>query len=508
MTSFSAKRTSQGFPTGLAYLLASMCLLTVALVLLRSHLDIATPAFILLIPVVIGVVVGGFWVGVVGALLGFLAFDYLFIPPYYTLSVGALQNLVSLFVYVVVVVLVSTVVSRLKEAQLKAKTYGDDFYRLAQTSQALIGVSGLGPLLQRVTDSLANNFGYLSVAIFLPTESGLEINSLSGSPLTKEEISLVVPDRPRPASLFNLETQDQSKLNVLAMETLSHPVGLLVVKGGTGSPHEVELLKTFANSAALAIDQALLREKAKRTEELEELDNWRRALLGSVSHDLKTPLASIKASLSAMSELGDRLTPSERDELLETSELQTDRLNRLVSNLLDMARIEAGGFRADLQPTAVTEVVDSVISSRSSFKPDILFDIAKDLPLVLADFVLFHQALGNLLDNAMRAGSDGASIEITARQQGDWLTLFVSDSGRGVEKSSWESVFDLYEKGKSSQGSGLGLAIAKSFVLAQGGRIGIVDGLATGVTKLEGATFFISLRCYDPSNSGDLEATS
>ncbi len=508
MTFFSAKRASQGFPTGLAYLLASMFLLTVALVMLRSHLDIATPAFILLIPVVIGVVVGGFWVGVVGALLGFLIFDYLFIPPYYTLSVGALQNLVSLFVYVVVVVLVSTVVSRLKEAQLKAKIYGDDFYRLAQTSQALIGVSGLEPLLAKVTDSLANNFGYLSVAIFLPTETGLEINSPSGKPLTQKEISLVVPDRPRPASLFNLETEDGNKLNVLAMETLSHPVGLLVVKGGTGSPHEIELLKTFANSAALAIDQALLREKARRTEELEELDNWRRALLGSVSHDLKTPLASIKASLSALVELGDQLSPSEREELLTTSEAQTDRLDRLVSNLLDMARIEAGGFRADLQPTAISEVVDSVITSRSSFKPRIVLDLAKDLPLVLADFTLLHQALGNLVDNAIRAGSDGEPIEITAKQEGGWLKIFVSDSGRGVDKSSWESVFDIYEKGKASQGSGLGLAIAKSFVLAQSGQIGIVDGAAAGITKLKGATFFISLGYYDPTTSVILEGSS
>ena len=199
---------------------------------------------------------------------------------------------------------------------------------------------------------------------------------------------------------------------------MSHrPVGMLVLQDVQLVERERSLLGTFANQAALAVDRAQLSEQALRARLLEEIDRWRRALMGAASHDLRTPLASIKTAVSSLRQVDAHLRPEDRAELLELIELQSDRLSRLVTNLLDMTRIEAGAL--ELRPTAVgfDELVDEALASLGGIMAPgrVTVDAPADLPLLRLDHVLMSQVLANVLENAERLSPADSVIRVAAR---------------------------------------------------------------------------------------------
>ena len=190
----------------------------------------------------------------------------------------------------------------------------------------------------------------------------------------------------------------------MALAVGDHPVGLLVLQDVELAGRERSLLGTFANQAALALDRAELSEQALRARLLEEIDRWRSALMGAASHDLRTPLASIKTAVSSLRQVGTQLGPGDRDELLELIELQSDRLARLVTNLLDMTRIEAGAL--ELRPVALSfdELVHEALGSLEGIigPGRVVVEEPADLPLLHIDHLLISQVLANLLENADR----------------------------------------------------------------------------------------------------------
>ena len=192
---------------------------------------------------------------------------------------------------------------------------------------------------------------------------------------------------------------------------------MLVLQDVQLAERDRSLLGTFANQAALAVDRAQLREQALRTRLLEEVDRWRSALMGAASHDLRTPLASIKTAVSSLRQVDTQLGPDDRAELLELIELQSDRLARLVTNLLDMTRIEAGAL--ELRPTAVgfDELVDEALASLGGIVAPgrVAVDAPADLPLLYLDHVLMSQVLANVLENAERLCPADSAIRVTAR---------------------------------------------------------------------------------------------
>ncbi len=212
--------------------------------------------------------------------------------------------------------------------------------------------------------------------------------------------------------------EDTGPRRVSVALVVSHrPVGMLVLQDVQLVERERSLLGTFANQAALAVDRAQLSEQALRTRLLEEIDRWRRALMGAASHDLRTPLASIKTAVSSLRQADARLGPEDRAELLELIELQSDRLARLVTNLLDMTRLEAGAL--ELRPTTVgfNELFDEALASLGGIvAPNrVTVDAPADLPLLLLDHVLISQVLANVLENADRLSPDDSVIRVEAR---------------------------------------------------------------------------------------------
>jgi two-component system sensor histidine kinase KdpD len=326
---------------GLAAALASMAVLTGAMLPLRGSLSVATTALILVVPVVIGVVVGGFGAGVLSVGAGFLVYDFFFIKPYLTLWVGAPQNWVALGVYVAVMLPVARVVAGMNTARARELRQGRELRQLFELSDLLVEDKPLDVLLSVIVTALADVFGARQAALFLPADGRLELVRSVGASLTASQLRDVLPAPGTPTA----HSRERSGLLVLALTASGRPVGLLALSAEAAARHEREPLLLFANQIALAVERAQLREQALRTRVNEEMARLAKTLVAAVAHDLRAPLASIKASSSTLSDAELEIGPDSRQHLAALIDVQADRLADLVQNLLDMSRIQAGVLR-------------------------------------------------------------------------------------------------------------------------------------------------------------------
>ena len=450
---------------------------TAAMLPFRAQVNVAAAALVLVLPVVGAMVVGGAWVGLLAVVIGFVVLDVAFIPPYGTLAVGSAQNWLALGVYVAVVLLVALVVSRLQKLRAVAARHDADSRRLLELSEVLVEDKPVPNLLGVVASSVRRAFELETVALLLPPgETGyLEIVASDGLALEGESLERIMPAPGTPASLTGSFVAG-AYLWQIPLAAAGRPVGLLVLRGRTLDVHDRALLATYANHAALAIERAQLRDQALRADLLQKVDEWRAALVGTVAHDLRTPLASIKVAVSDLRDPAIVLGDAARHDLLETIEEQTDRLTRLVSTVLDLWSLEAGARRPKREPVVVDDLIDDAAALVESSLDASRLErrIPSDLPPIEVDPILMGQALGNLLENAARHSPPGAAVLVEAsRRSGytDEIEIAVSDSGPGVPPDQRDMVFDLFHRGAGGGRAGLGLAIAKAFVEAHGGRV-------------------------------------
>ncbi len=481
------------FRAGSVTLLVGLGLATALMLPFRSNLSVATAAIVLIVPVVAAVVVGGARVGLLAAVVGFLVLDVVFIPPYWSLSVGTAENWVSLVVYVAVVLVVGRVVSRLQLLREESARNAVDSRRLLVLSEQLVADKPLPEMLALVASSVRSAFDLETVAIMLPSaKTGyLEVVGSEGPELGDEALARILPAPGTPASLTGSVVAG-ALLRQIPLAAAGRPVGLLVLRGRALDVHDRGLLAIFANHAALAIERAQLRDEALRAHLLQEVDEWRAALVGMVAHDLRTPLASIKVAVSDLRETGIVLDEVSRSDLLETIEEQTDRLTRLVSTVLDLWRLEAGALRPKREPVALEDLVDeaAALVERSVDVSMLRRIVAADLPPLEVDPILMAQVLANLLENAARHSPPGGEILVEAsRRRGspDEVEIAISDSGPGVAPEQRDRIFEMFHRGADGGRAGLGLAIAKAFVEAHGGRIGV------GAARGGGARFVLTL---------------
>jgi two-component system sensor histidine kinase KdpD len=478
---------------GVFALVVSMGVATAAMLPFRSHVSVAAAALVFVLPVVGAMVFGGAWVGLLAVLLGFVVLDVVFIPPYWRLSVGSGQNWLALIVYVAVVLLVARVVWWLQQLRADSARHAADSRRLLELSEFLVADKPVQDLLGVVASSVRSAFNLETVALLLPSgETGyLEVVASDGPELGGESLERILPAPGTPASLTGSIVAG-ALLRQIPLTARGRPVGLLVLRGRALDLHDRDLLATYANHAAVAIERAQLRDQALRAELLQEVDEWRAALVGTVAHDLRTPLASIKVAVSDLREPGIVLPETARRDLLETIEEQTDRLTRLVSTVLDLWRLEAGALRPKREPLAVDDLIDEAVAlvERSLDASRLRRVMAPELPLLEVDPILIAQALANLLENAARHSPPDAEILVEATLRpglADEIEIAVSDSGPGVPPDQRELIFELFHRGVDGGRAGLGLAIAKAFVEAHGGRVGV------GATRAGGARFVLTL---------------
>jgi two-component system, OmpR family, sensor histidine kinase KdpD len=458
---------------GTAAALASMALLTGAMLPLRDHLSIATTALILVVPVVIGVVTGGFAAGVISVTAGFLVYDYFFIKPYLTLWVGAPENWAALGVYAAVMVPVARVVAAMHSARASELRKGRELRELFTLSDLLVEDKPLDVLLSVIVTALKEVFGARQVALLLPRDGSLEMVRSAGEPLTERQLRRIVPEPGVPARLGH-DAREQDDLLVLALTASGRPVGLLALSADAAASHEREPLLLFANQIALAVERAQLREQALRTRVNEEMARLARTLVAAVAHDLRAPLASIKASSSTLADAELEISPDTRHDLVTLIDTQADHLADLVRNLLDMSRIQAGVLRPRCSVLPVEQLVSAVLSDLAQPLDgrDVRVEVPPGLPPVDADVVLVARVLANLVHNAVRHGPAGTPITIRARLgSADTIELSVTDHGQGVDAARREEIFELFARRDGDAGAGLGLTIAKTFVEAHGQRI-------------------------------------
>jgi len=473
---------------------ATAAALTACMVPVRTQLSAATMALVLVVPVVAGVSVGGFVAGLVATGTCFFVYDFFFLPPYYTLYVQRAEDWAALGVYAVVMVLVARVVSVANLAKAESLQRTAEVRRLFDLSELLVRELPTPKLLNTIVNSVKEAFELEGAALLLPFNGALEVAASAGAPLSHQEAQRLSASTGSPVSLEPVSPSGRGALQVVALVATGEAVGLMALRGAPGTRAEQQLLRAFANHLALALERAGLRDDAVRARLLEEVDRLRRALVGAVSHDLRTPLATIKVSASALLENGASLSPGDLKELAELVDAQADRLDRLVSNLLDMTRIQSGALELRRQPAAVADLVDEalLVLGGGARAGDIRWRGPADLPLVDVDHVLVRQVLANLVDNALRHSPPGAPVTVSARRvAGDKVEVRVTDSGPGVPRAEQERIFQMFSRREAGGRGGLGLAISQAFLEAHGERIWVED--AGGRAKAKGARFVFTL---------------
>lgn len=467
----------KGYAAGLILVAAVTALST----LLAPILDPTNIVMIYLLAVVLAAVRLGRQQAILTALAGVLSFDFFFVPPRYSFAVSDTQYVITFIALFTVGVVISTLVTRARERaevmrvrELQTAT----LYYLSRDLAATVDIGDLMKVVVRHVEEALN----ARVALFLPEGERLDLVLASEgmSPDMKEQAVADWAFRNRHPAGRGTDTLVSAELICIPLQTMASVLGVIGVRMEKDpdyrSPENRRLLDAFATQAAIAMERVQLSRQAEQTQILQARENLERALLNSISHDLRTPLASVTGVLSGLLEEGTHLDERARRELLITAFGEAERLNRFVGNLLDMSRIEAGAVRLNLEPCDVQDLVGCALAAlepRIGSK-DITFRMLPVMPLVPMDLVLMTQVLVNLIENAVKYSPVGSLVEIAARTDTPWLVLEVSDRGPGVPEQDQARIFDKFYRipvPEGAGGTGLGLSICKGIVEAHDGSI-------------------------------------
>ena len=425
-------------------------LLTAVLAAWRPHLNLADDLLIYLVAVVTITVLGGFWPAVLAAVAASLLLNWYFTAPIHTFTIEEPKNLLALLLFVTVAVAVSSMVHLAARRALQAAAAREEAASLLELAQTVLGGA----------DSPAAVLDHLT-----RTQGGqAELQERAGGRWVRAASSGV-----------------DGSLAAASRIDIRGDLSLLVT--GQAESATPALLAGYAAQAAAALDRERLRTQAAQAEALAEGNRMRTALLAAVSHDLRTPLASIKASVSSLRQTDVEWSQADEADLLATIEQNADRLDALIGNLLDMSRLHTGSLQPFLRPTAIDEVAPvALLGLDDGLRLEMA--VPDGFPLVLADPGLLERILANLFSNALRHSPAARPPELQAQLIEDTVLLEVVDHGPGVADEEKERIFEPFTRvgDRYPGGVGLGLAVAKGFAEAMGGRIDAADTPGGGLT--------------------------
>ena len=465
------------------YLKSLVLVLATSLVCEPAHRYLAPTNLVMLylLAVVLSAVRLGRRPAVLTAILSVMAFDFFFVPPRFTFAVTDTEYLITFGALFTVGLVISTLVSQSRERAEAIRDREVQTASLYYLSRDLAVASDLEGILDALIRNIAESLG-ARIAVLLPEEERLEVKRAS-SELVLDLKELAVADwafRNRSAAGPGTETLVSAALLYLPMQTTGAVLGILGVRlideADYKSPLSRRLLEAFATQAALAIERVHLGKQAQQAQILQARESLERALLNSISHDLRTPLVSITGALGALRDKGSPLEQEAREDLLDAAWEDAGRLNRFVGNLLDMTRLESGALRLKLIPCDVQDLLGCALAALEPQigKRRIEVRVPSGLPLVSMDMVLMAQVVVNLLDNALKYTPRDSSIELAAELADGTLTLSVSDRGPGIPEHDLKRVFDKFYRvpvPEGAGGTGLGLSICRGIVEAHGGSI-------------------------------------
>jgi two-component system, OmpR family, sensor histidine kinase KdpD len=455
----------------------------------------------------------GLWPSVLASVAASLCYNFFFLPPVYTFTITDPTNVAAFFFFMLIAILVSNVAARVRTQAVSAIGRVRTTESLYAFSRKLAGTATLDDVLWATAYQIALMLR-VRVVLLLP-EDGI-ITVKAGYPpedeLDKADLAAAnwAWSNDRPAGRGS-DTLPGAKRLFLPMRTGRGAVGVIGIdddkSGPLLTPDQRRLLDALVDQGALAIERVLLVEDMDRVKRTVESDRLRAALLTSISHDLKTPLASVLGAASTMRDLGSGLTDAEKWDLLATVIDESERLNRFIANLLDMTKLESGAIVPNTARHDIGEIVGSVLrrASKILVHHKISLQLAADMPMLELDAVLFEQVLFNLLDNAAKYAAPDTAISIRTLRDRDSVLLQVIDEGDGIPPAELESVFDKFYRAQKGDhvrpGTGLGLAISRGFVEAMHGTI-------TAANRTDRSGAVLTIRLPIPAASAALDTAA
>ena len=442
-----------------------------------------------------------------------LCYNFFFLPPVYTFTITDPTNVAAFFFFMLIALLVSNVAARVRSQADTAIGRVRTTESLYAFSRKLAGTATLDDVLWATAYQIALMLK-VRVVLLLPQDGVLTV--MAGYPpedqLDQADLAAAnwawANDRPAGRGA---DTLPGAKRLFLPMRTGRGLIGAIGIDsdktGPLFTPDQRRLLDALVDQGALAIERVLLVEDMDRVKRTVESDRLRGALLTSISHDLKTPLASVLGAASTLRDLGAGLTDAQKNELLGTMIDESERLNRFIANLLDMTKLESGAIVPNTAPYDVGEIIGSALRRAGKIlgHHKVSLELSPNLPMLEIDAVLFEQVLFNLLDNAAKYAPAGSTITIRGVRDQAKVLLQIVDEGRGIPPAELESVFDKFyrvQKGDHVRpGTGLGLAISRGFVEAMHGTIS-----AANRVDRSGAVITISLPV--PAAAGKLDTAA
>ena len=463
---------------------------------------------------VVGVAVRfGLWPSLLASVTASLCYNFFFLPPIYTFTITDPTNIAAFFFFMLIAMLVSNVAARVRTQAVSAIGRVRTTESLYAFSRKLAGTATLDDVLWATAYQTALMLK-VRVVLLLPEDGVLTVKT--GYPpedrLDKADLAAAnwAWGNDRTAGRGS-DTLPGAKRLFLPMRTGRGPIGVIGIDddktGPLLTPDQRRLLDALVDQGALAIERVLLVEDMDRARRTVESERLRSALLTSISHDLKTPLASVLGAASTMRDLSSGLTDAEKRDLLATVIDESERLNRFIANLLDMTKLESGAIVPNTARHDIGEIVGSALrrASKILVQHKVSLELAADLPMLELDAVLFEQVLFNLLDNAAKYAPADTTISIRSLRDKDQVALQIIDEGDGIPPAELESVFDKFYRAQKGDhvrpGTGLGLAISRGFVEAMHGTIS-----AANRTDRSGAVLTIRLPIPAASDALDTAA--
>jgi len=456
---------------------------------------------LVLLTAIVGIAVRfGLWPSLLASLAAALCYNFFFLPPIYTFTIADPHNIAAFALFTAIAVIVSHVAARGRVQAVAAQSRVRTVESLYSFSRNLAGAGTLDDVLWTTAYQTALML-QVRVVLLLPSDGSIAVKAGYPPEDRLDDADLAAATwtwQHDHAAGRGSDTLPGARRLFLPMQTGRGTIGVIGIEsdkaGPLLTPDQRRLLDALADQGALAIERVQLVEDMDRVKRTAETERLRSALLTSISHDLKTPLASVLGSADALRNLESKLSDSDKVELLSTIIDEAERLNRFIANLLDMTKLESGAVTPKLAPHDLSEIIGSTL--RRTLKilkhHSVQLDLATDIPMVALDAVLFEQVLFNLLDNAAKYAAAGTAILMRAWRDRQSVCLQIVDEGEGIPHDDLEHIFDkFYRVQKLDQvrpGTGLGLAISRGFIEAMHGTI-----VAANRSDRRGAVFTITL---------------
>jgi len=456
---------------------------------------------LVLLTAVVGVALRyGLWPSLFASVVASLCYNFFFLPPIYTFTITDPTNVTAFFFFIVMAVIVSNVAARVRTQAVTAMTRARSTESLYAFSRKLAGVGTLDDVLWATAYQTALMLK-VRVVLLLPENGSIAVKAGYPPEDILDEADLAAAKwawaNDRPAGRGS-DTLPGAKRLFLPMRTGRGPIGVVGIdsdkSGPLLTPDERRLLDALIDQGALAIERVHLVEDMDRAKRTIETDRLRSALLTSISHDLKTPLAGVLGAAGTLRDLGGKLSDDEKTDLLVTIVDESERLNRFIANLLDMTRLESGAVVPNAALHDLGEIVGSALRRAGKIlaRHGVELELAAGLPMLHLDAVLFEQVLFNIFDNAAKYAPPETTIRILGWRANGSVCLQVLDEGSGIPADDLEQIFDKFYRAQKGDhvraGTGLGLAISRGFVEAMHGTIS-----AGNRTDRTGAAFTIKL---------------